>query len=184
MLLSFLLSHTPTLEKALCSKVTSPLTSISTPWFPWLQALLTDKHVPPTTGQEAHWLELSTKDHGRLASLKTHFSKSESHLSFYLPHKSWSFISQLALWLVIITMWQFSVCRCSVRYLSQMTNFLVNYNSRTGSSLSKMPAGSLTHWPPSSLSCVCVHTPWALGCIICLVLHPGYEPSSLSQCCN
>ena len=167
MLLSFLLSHTPTLEKALCSKVTSPLTSISTPWFPWLQALLTDKHVPPTTGQEAHWLELSTKDHGRLASLKTHFSKSGSHLSFYLPHKSWSFISQLALWLVIITMWQFSVCRCSV---SQMTNFLVNYNSRTGSSLSKTAS-----WQPHSLTtqllllCVCAHTMgFRLHCLPCL----------------
>lgn len=84
MLRSSLLSHTPTLEKALCSKVTSPLTTISTSWFPWLQALLADKHIPPTTGQEAHWLELSTKDHGRLAALKTHFSKSGSHFSFYL----------------------------------------------------------------------------------------------------
>ena len=166
MLLSFLLSHTPTLEKALCSKVTSSLTAISTPWFPWLQALLTDKHVPPTTGQEAHWLELSTKDHGRLASLKTHFSKSESHLSFYLPHKSWSFISQLALWLVIITMWQFSICRCSVRYLSIS---LWTTIAELVPVCRRLPAGSLTHWPPSSFSCVCAHTMgFRLHCLPCL----------------
>ena len=47
--------HMPqTLEKALCPKVSSPLATISALWLLWLQALLTDEHVPQTTGQEAH----------------------------------------------------------------------------------------------------------------------------------